>query len=94
MELPHVRSHRVGVQRSRDPEGPGERSALVREIDAGQVGVHGGSSTGKATVVVDGQSTVDQHDTQQGGLHGANPATHASAHRTREVGRRGVYRPR
>jgi hypothetical protein len=88
MGLLHVRSHGAYVQRTRDPEGPWERSTLVREVDAHQVRVHGGSSTGQATVGVDGKNTFDQHDTQQGGLHGSDSATHASAHRTRELGRR------
>ena len=70
-----------------DPEGPWERSAPVSEVDAGQVRVHGGSSTGQATGGVDGEDTVDHDDTQQGGLHGADPAAHTGAHRAREVGR-------
>jgi hypothetical protein len=88
MELLHVRPQGCHVERSRDPKGPGERSALVREIDTRLVGVHRGTSTGQVTVAVDGENTVDEHDTQQGGLHGANPAAHAGAHRTRDVGRR------
>ncbi len=70
-----------------DPEGPWERSAPVSEVDAGQVRVHGGSSTGQATGGVDGEDTVGHDDTQQGGLHGADPAAHTGAHRAREVGR-------
>jgi hypothetical protein len=88
MDLHHVCSHGVCLERTGDPKGPWERSTLVREVDAHQVGVHRGSSTGQATVGIDGKDTVDEHDMQQGGLHGANPAAHASAHRTREVGRR------
>lgn len=78
--------HRRDIERTGDPEGPWERSAPVSEVDASQVGVHGGSSTGQATGGVDGEDTVGHDDTQQGGLHGSDPATHAGAHRTREVG--------
>ena len=61
-----MRSHGLGVERSRDPEGPCERSATVSEVDAGRVGVHGGASSRQATGGVDGEDTVHHDDTQQG----------------------------
>lgn len=79
--------HRACVERSWDPEGPWERSATVSEVDAGQLGVHGGSSAWQASGAIDGENSVGHDDTQQGGLHVADPATHAGAHRAREAGR-------
>jgi hypothetical protein len=87
VELLDVLPQRRDVQRTGDPEGPWERSAPISEVDAGQVRVHGCSSTGQATGGVDGENSVGHDDTQQGGLHGPDPATHAGAHRAREVGR-------
>jgi hypothetical protein len=54
------------VERSHDPEGSCECSATVSEVDAGQVGVHGGASSWQATGGVDGEFTVHHDDTQQG----------------------------
>jgi len=86
-----VLSHWPGVERSRDPQGPGERSAAVSEVDARRVGVHGGASSRQATGVVDGEDTVHHDDTQQGWLRVAGPAPHAGADRTLERGRCRVY---
>ena len=86
-----VRSHRTHVERAGDPEGPWERSALVGEVDAGKVGVHGGTSTRQATVGIDGEDTIHHHDTQQGRLGAPASAAHASAHRARVLSRDGVY---
>jgi hypothetical protein len=80
-----------GVQRARDPKGPWERSALVSQVDAREVGVHGGSSTGQAPKGIDGEDTVHHHDTQQGWLRVADPAAHAGAHRALERGRLQLY---
>ncbi len=80
--FPHGRD----LKRSRDPEGPWERSASVSEVDANQVGVHGGSTAGQASGEVNGENTVGHDDTQQGGLRLSNPATHAGAHRTLKAG--------
>ena len=63
---PQVLPHRSGVQRPLHPEGTGERSATVREVDAGRVGVHGGASSRQATGGVDGEDTIHHDDTQQG----------------------------
>jgi hypothetical protein len=86
-----VLSHRTDVQRSLHPEGAGERSAAVREVDARRDGVHGGASPGAAARRVDGEDTIDQDDTQQGSLRVANPAPHAGADRTLDRGRGRVY---
>jgi hypothetical protein len=86
VDLLHVRPHGADVERSRDPEGPWERSAAVGEVDAGRVGVHGGSSSRQATEGVDGEDTADHDDTQQGGLRVATPAAHTGAHRTLDAG--------
>ena len=86
-----MRSHGLGVERSRDPEGPSERSAAVSEVDAGRVGVHGGSSPRQATGGVDGEFTAHHDDTQQGWLRVAAPAPHAGADRTLDGCRLGVY---
>ena len=90
----HVLPHRTGIERSRHPKGPRERSATVSEVDADQIGVHGGSSAWQTSGAVDGENTVGHDDTQQGGLAVPDPATHAGAHRAREVGRLRVYRAR
>jgi len=82
-----VLAHRCGVQRTCDPEGAGERSALVGEVDAGLVGMHVRSPTRQATGQVDGECTVHHDDTQQGWLSVPDPATHTGAHRTRVLGR-------
>ena len=79
--------HRIGVERSRNPEGAGKRSATVSEVDAGWVGVHGGASPRQATGGVDGEDTVHHDDTQQGWLRVAGPATHTGADRALERGR-------
>ena len=58
--------HRRHVERPHEPEGSCERSATVSEVDAGQVGMHGGASSWQATGGVDGEFTVHHDDTQQG----------------------------
>ena len=79
-------THRVGVQRTRDPESTRERSALVGEVDAGLVGVHVRAPPRQATGRVDGEDTVHHDDAQQGWLSVPSPATHAGAHRARVLG--------
>ena len=76
-------AHRVGIERTRDPEATGERSALVCEVDAHLVGMHMSSPTRQASTWVDGEDTVHHDDTQQGWLGLSGPATHAGAHRAR-----------
>ena len=91
--LPHGRD----VERSRQAQGPGERPPLVREVDAPQVGVHGGAPPRQAAVGIGGQprgfpdTDSDHDDAQQGGLARSAPATHTGADRTRETVRPRVY---
>ena len=93
-----VLPHRRDVERSRQAQGPGERPALVGEVDAPRVGVHGGSPARQATVRVGGQPRglvplvdPDRDDAQQGGAVCSAPAPHAGADRTRETVRVRVY---
>ena len=61
-----VVQHRADVERSRHPEGPGERSAPLGEVDAHRVGVHVGSPPRQASGGISGEDTTDHDDTQQG----------------------------
>jgi hypothetical protein len=87
----HVLAHFPDVERALHPEGAGERSAAVRQVDARRDGVHGGASPGPATGRVGSEDTVDQDDTQQGSLRVADPAPHTGADRALDRGWCGVY---
>ena len=83
----HVLPDGCDVERSGDPEGPRERSSTLSQVDARQVGVHAGPSTGQASGGVDGEDTVGHDDAQQGGLELTHPASHTGADRAPETSR-------
>jgi len=86
------------VERSRQAQGPGERSALVGEVDAARVGVHGRAPSRQTSGGVGDQPRCGpvphRDDAQQGGLRRRGPAPHAGAHRTPRTGRGRCYRAR
>ena len=62
------------------------------EVDAPQVGVHGGASSWQPSGRIGGESTSERDHTQQVGLRPLRPAAHARALRTRRTSRGRVYR--
>ena len=76
------------VERSRQAQGPRERAALVRQVDAPRVGVHRGAPARQAPVRIGGQPgwlLPDRDDAQQGGSRRSRPAAHTGADRTGDV---------
>ena len=85
-ELCDVLPHGRDVERSGQAQGPGERPALVGEVDAARVGVHAGPPARQTSGGVGGQPgrlVSDRDDAQQGWLGRLRPAAHTGAHRAR-----------
>jgi hypothetical protein len=59
--LPHL----CRVERSFHAKSADERPALVGEVDAGQVAVHGGSTAGQAALGVDDEDAAGHDHAQQ-----------------------------
>jgi len=76
-----VLSYRRHVERPVHAECAVERPALVGEVDARQVGMHGGAPPGQATLRVDDEDAVGHDDAQQAGPVRAHPAPHTGAYR-------------
>lgn len=68
-----------GVERTLDPEGPGERPAADRQIETGLDGMHIGTPAGQRTAWIGGALTLDRHDPQQIALGRPLPASHTGS---------------
>ena len=92
VQLRYGGPHRGEVERSGQAQGPGERPALLSEVQATRIGVHGRSPARQAPCEVGDQAVLDSDDAQQSGLHRPFPAPHAGADRARTASHVQLYR--
>ena len=68
-----------GVERSLDPEGPGERPAADRQVETDHGGVHIRTPAGQRTAMIGNAFVLDHHDAQQIALGRSLPASHTGS---------------